>query len=555
MMTNKLRVILPATAALTLVVAIVIALWMVGSASGEREKFSSLEFAPRDAEVFLAVNTDPTSLQWLAVAGALDDLNAKDPVRREIDEALAEFDMEWDRDITPVAGDEAFFSMPDIDDSDTWTAGILIRDSKKAKETFDALNEDEVTLEEEEYEGVTVYIERSSFGSFGSDVEIPGTAIAFMDELIVLGSSSDEAKAVIDVVQGRAESAGENERLKEFRSYQEGDFLVWGYADLASVWDSLADGYGDLGSFTDTAGVDPDEVVDEIGGLYDRVGFSVSSMNDGFAFDFIALHAPDYEPDDSFVPAEAYDPRLAEMLPASTMFYASVFDVYGQMWEPIKAELGDTALADDMTLDDFLEEIESEIGIDIEADFLALLTGELALAGDLSDFDSDVPDFEIFMLADVESGDTAEDTLVRLGDYLAGEDIILAPRDSGDVTIWELEGERIAWGVRDDRLIVGYPDDAVESAIGIDGGSLADSEDWKRTLELLPVDTVVVGYLSLVRILEEVQRIDGVEEDFRKATDGDLELADLEPVRSLGFGARDLDGGTHFRVLIYMNGP
>ena len=55
--------------------------------------------------------------------------------------------------------------------------------------------------------------------------------------MLAIGATPDDLKAVIDVVQGRAESAESNERLQEFRALQSEDFLVWGYADLAPVWD------------------------------------------------------------------------------------------------------------------------------------------------------------------------------------------------------------------------------------------------------------------------------------------------------------------------------
>ena len=73
------------------------ALWMLGSASGERAKFSSLEIAPQNADVFVAINTDPTSPQWLAVNDSLGAINAKDPIRRAIDEALTEVNLELGR--------------------------------------------------------------------------------------------------------------------------------------------------------------------------------------------------------------------------------------------------------------------------------------------------------------------------------------------------------------------------------------------------------------------------------------------------------------------------
>ena len=80
------------------------ALWLAGSSSGQRERFSSLQIAPSDPAFFMAINTDPTSPQWLAVNDSLDAINAKDPIRQALDDALAEFELDWERDIVPVAG-------------------------------------------------------------------------------------------------------------------------------------------------------------------------------------------------------------------------------------------------------------------------------------------------------------------------------------------------------------------------------------------------------------------------------------------------------------------
>ena len=38
----------------------------------------------------------------------------KTPSAKALDDALAEFELEWERDIVPVAGDEAFIAVPDI---------------------------------------------------------------------------------------------------------------------------------------------------------------------------------------------------------------------------------------------------------------------------------------------------------------------------------------------------------------------------------------------------------------------------------------------------------
>jgi hypothetical protein len=60
---TKAIVALPIVASALIVGIVITLLWMAGSASGERARFSSLEIAPKEADVFVAINTDPTSPQ------------------------------------------------------------------------------------------------------------------------------------------------------------------------------------------------------------------------------------------------------------------------------------------------------------------------------------------------------------------------------------------------------------------------------------------------------------------------------------------------------------
>ena len=238
---TKAIVALPVVASALIVGIVITLLWMAGSVSGERAKFSSLEIAPKDADVFVAINTDPTSPQWLAVNDSLEAINTKDRLRRLIDEALAEINLDWEEDILPVAGDEAFFSVPDISkvEDGGFVAGFRLRDTAGAQEVFNSLRqraEDEgEEFEEEEYEGVTIYYTKDSSSFANSD----DAAVALFGDVLAVGASPDDVKGIIDVVQGRAPSAEENERLQEFREIQKEEFLVWGYADLGSMWDTL----------------------------------------------------------------------------------------------------------------------------------------------------------------------------------------------------------------------------------------------------------------------------------------------------------------------------
>ena len=117
---------LAAVASVAVISTAVLALWLVGSATGDRERFSSLEIAPQDAVFYMAINTDPTSPQWLAVDNVLGTLNAKDPIRKAIDEELAKFDLEFERDILPLAGDEGYLAVTDVETLSANEGGFVI---------------------------------------------------------------------------------------------------------------------------------------------------------------------------------------------------------------------------------------------------------------------------------------------------------------------------------------------------------------------------------------------------------------------------------------------
>lgn len=807
---RKAIVALPVTASVLIVAIVVILLWMAGSASGDRARFSSLEIAPEQADIFLAINTDPTSPQWLAVNGSLDAINAKDPIRRAIDEALAEVNLDWEEDILPVAGDEAFFSVPDISkagDEGGFVAGFRIRDTSKAGEVFDELRaraeEDGEEFTEEEYEGVTIYYTEGGDSLVGSDAG----AVALFEDVLAVGASPDDVQGVIDVVQGRSPSAEGNERLQEFREAQKEDFLTWGYADLGNMWDTLEEGlatglgsdggfggfesdappmvtpapipapetdfripsfdadyrvedgalhvteritvdFGDTpkhGIFRDISTrvtydflydadvtiefvsvtrdgapeqfeetavggdyhqvkigdpdatisgqhtyeiqylatgaviptevtdpepfepesfyeivwnvtgdgwgvpieaasatvtipdtflsanctVEPDpipvagfnrcldtqeglqtirfesdgpvepgsglafyvkgagrisapppalvpndlfpdiseqpeeptfpidfnseELIDELRGTYDRVGFSVSATGDRFALDLTVLHAPGFDPKYPTEPTQVFDSHFAGSVPADTMFFFAGYDIYGQA-KGLSDYLDKFGPPGSQEGDDFLGDFEDTTGLDLVEDVLSLLTGEYAVAGNVSDFEDEPPDFTVLGLMDVNDAVKAQDSLDAVGEFLEDEGVV-SIEDSGDIQRWEFledaEIEGVGVTIDGNALIAGYPEGAVQDYVDGFDNSLADTEDWKRTLGLLPQDTTSIGFISLARIFEELRETEA-EESFNESTNGELTLEDLGAIRSVAFATTFRDNGFGMHLVLFM---
>jgi Protein of unknown function (DUF3352) len=210
-------------------------------------------------------------------------------------------------------------------------------------------------------------------------------------------------------------------------------------------------------------------------------------------------------------------------------------------------------LPDGATLDDFIKTFADETGLNLEDDILALLTGEYAIAGDVSDLDQDSPQFSFLAMLDVADADRAQQSLESLGDYLEGEDVVGIDKNER-IQRWTIQGsdaaEVVGITVSGDSLIAGYPDSVAEDAASGLDESLGETNDWKRTMDLLPSDTTSVGFVSVSRILEEVRKMDTAERSFEESTNGELTLGDLTPVRSVGYATTAIEGGYGARFVV-----
>jgi hypothetical protein len=207
------------------------------------------------------------------------------------------------------------------------------------------------------------------------------------------------------------------------------------------------------------------------------------------------------------------------------------------------------------TLEEAIAEFEQDVGFDLEDDLLSLMTGEFAVALNASDFEADEPDIDVIGMLDVTDAARVEESLGLLADYIEREEgWQIDPADEAGIhRMVEGPGSNnvVAWTVTDDGLAVGYPDSPVELfAAGPGGPSLAESDDWQEMMALLPEQKTFVGYVSLSRLIKEIRRTEGTEQDFAEFTDGDVTFDDLEPIRSVGFATANVEGGLQFRIAV-----
>jgi len=549
---------------LSVISAVVGALWFLGSSSGQRDRFSTLQIVPEDVVFYMAINTEPSSAQWIAVNDVLDTLNVKAPLLEALDEALAEVDLEWERDILPLAGDEAYFALTDIEGLEQgrgWVMAFHIRDPQRAEEIFldlatKAEEEEWRTLLEEEYEGETIYHLESDVDDFDSDfgaTTVGEGSVAFVGDVFVIGYSRDDVKQVIDVIHGRAPSAEGNERLQELRARQEDEFLFWGYFDLAETWDAFEELIETEGSVPD---FDVEQSLEEARANADRLSFSVSARRNGLVLDSFVYRDPEAEPAETSGFATAFDSRYAKMVQADTLVFMAGYDPFNAVYLPFRDAIAETKLEPEhgQTVEETIDEFEQEIGFDFEDDLISLMTGEFAFALNASDLDSDEPEIDLLALFDVTDPGTIEETMNRFGDYFEQQELLITEQSEREgVYRWaEHRGSEkaAAWAVTKESLIVGYPASSVEDFLAGVSQSLADSPDWKRTMDLLPDGKTFVGYVSLSRLLEEIRETGDTGQQFVEATEGEVTFDDLMRIRSLGIATTLVDNGSGFHMVI-----
>lgn len=625
--------------------AVVLALWVAGSAANEREPFSTVRLVPAGTDLYIAINTEPATSQWIAFAHVLNSISVEDTLRDAWNDLLADEDIRWDSDIVSLLGDEAFLAITDfgaIEDGSGIVAGFEIRSERKARDLFLRLADDVDEILDVEYQGETIfYTEAGPFdsGFFGLIDEVSSTdpaevrdngAIAFVDNVALIGATRGDVQGVIDVMQGRSPSIADDARFVELQAQQTDDFLLWGYVDFSSAWDLVEEILIENGDET----FDTDRFMDQLRENADRMTYSVSSRRDGFLIDVSLLRAPGVPADNDYALSTVFESHYAEQVPADTLAFIAGYDLYNQFYvpgfdaiagldvnlsDPYCSDLGgitsigpvsldpvddpilrpfvdefgfidedaffawvdevDARFTDEdgrydfegyldyidelyeqacaetaQTIEEALEELEDDLGFDLENDLLSLMTGEFAVVLNASGFDQDEPDINVLGLLDITGAARVRESMELIGQYLEREeDWLLLDPDEDDISrLIEFRGDgTIAWNVSNDTLSVSFPDGPVEGFVrGLDGESLADSEDWQQLMALLPEEKTFVAYLSLARIIEEIREIEDAENELSDASDGEITFDDLLPIRSLGIATTPVDGGWAIRIAI-----
>lgn len=454
-------------------------LFRAGSAS--EVNLTSASLVPEDASVFIGINTDLDSSQWVAAFRLAKKLGAEDPEQDLIDSAN-DSGLDWEREVRPFLGGDAAFFITGLGDGSAvfgdegapFRGGVVL----KARNASAALG-----VLRDRAEDAGVRFKRVEFGSGSYEAADDGSLfMAIFTEHLVVTADERSLRDVIDVTQGRKGSLADSIAFRDVRDSITRNFIAFSYYDPSRMLGhspELKDALKDAGF--------------NMEGAAPYAGAITAEKN---AFAFQQAMPGSGDPPAAMQPGES---RLAQRVPARTVLFVSTRGVAG-MWEnapdggsldgllpPFGLPFGGVA---DPLEGAELPDINRE---DVDA-LMALLTGETAVAlWDASGFDA-----EGALLAEVSDGARARELALKL--LAGGSPEPATEREVNGTTVAEIDGTAVA--VVDGVLIVGTSD-AVEAILEGPREKLAESIAFQDAIARLPTPTGSFLFLNFAPLLED----------------------------------------------------
>ena len=479
------------TVALAAAGAVVAAGVLFTSSRASNVNLTSAGLAPADAGVYVALNTDLASSQWVEAFKLSERLGAENP-EDELKDGAEESGLDWDDDIAPFLGGNAAIYVKGLDIDSVSASGAVILRAKDAKRAMDVIEDEMGSFDEEKYHGV----EYLSLGFDGY--------VARIDDHLVIAFDEESIEEVIDVHQGRTPSLASVDDFQRLRDELTGNFLAFVYVDASSLFgDFLMD--------------DPAlKVALEQSGASDMVmrpaAWVIGAKAGGFEFQAASIG-------DGGKVSRMIEPRttrFAALVPGETAIFFSTTGI-AQTWESMLDESRDEidqALRESSpydSLDEMLEEAGAELGIESIEDLIALLEGETAVAAWFPRGNTDEP--EVVVLAEVNEA-VARPVIEQIIREGAAGPVTRSRIGNVDMTVAEDEdGEPLAYAFKDGYLAIGTPG-AVEGVLKMGSGdpSLAELQRYRDAVAQMPTALGTFGFFNLAALLR-LEEAPGIPEE------------------------------------------
>lgn len=473
---------------------------------------TTARLAAADTELYICVK--PNLFQAYSFK-KLQEIYQSNP---ETQKALEKFNQEiknemnigFDDDIKPWLGKEMAFIMPKM----TEEHGILLIESKddaKAAMFIQKLTEEQ-NPRQEIYHDITV-------------TNADGMMAALVDGFVMISDDENLFHAMIDRKLGESSNNLEdNADYKKIAASLPWNRSVLGYLNINEMSNHLKQNNYYSGM--------PMQSLD----VYRCMGIALSTENNGFRYDYIMTcnKVPAYMVDRPNQKEEAK--AVLNMFPDDTIGFVrssnlinTVQEQYQDYYQMLGGEMG-------------ISEIENELGIDFEKDFLDKLRGDIAMAimpPKESFFgESNIPVSGMLLLG-VKDQQYAKDVIEDLVNFVEENQGTVDQQQVNGMACYSFiddysEENIFTIGIRDNLAILGSSADATKSVSKTSNGGVSKQLTYQKTFDMLPKSWEPQLYIDIERLINllPVEDMNSEEKEM---------MALLKPIKSIAMASAAID--------------
>jgi hypothetical protein len=487
-----------------IVVVVVVLLLLRGmSRPGE----VTARYLPANTQVYISVNLRPGSEQMGLARKVIDRLQTDDFLDRRddlLDEAEDETGIHFLDDVTSWIGSDVSLALLDAGpDRLEWILLAQVNDRESAVDFI----EDLADFLEGELNTEFVADRRS-----GVDLWVAGEdlAVALTGEYMLMADSEDTIDEMLDNLESPpSRPLGDSPEFLAARESLPAERVMFMFVQAEDVLETLVDA---VGLYEE----EEEEVLRQAQrNTPEYVAASASFVDNGIRFELVGE-----TPSRAFTLDGVNGLNSPEALPIDTLVLFSAVGV-DQAWEELRDSIENLDPDSQNDFEGFLEDVEDELGVDLERDVIDALTGEVAFAllpSDLGGLLGGGPAsgvVEGLLLAGVRDARSIMNALDTFADALEDEGFDIDRDSLGEYEVVTTRADDFPGGayqpgyiVTEEWAVVGSNVDGLEAfyeAVSGETDTLGSKAEFRELIEAVPEPLHYLVYADIAGVLEMVE--------------------------------------------------
>ena len=514
---TRRTILLLAGGALLIVAAVVVVVVVLLLLRGmSRPGEVTARFLPANTQVYISVNLRPGPEQMGLARKVIDRLQTDDFLDRRgdlLDDAEDETGIHFLDDVTSWIGTDVSLALLDAGpDRLEWVLLAQVNDRESAADFIYDLAD----FLEGELNTEFVADRRRGVDLWVTDEDL---AVALTGEYMLMADSEDTIDEMLDNLESPpSRPLGDSRAFLEARESLPAERVMFMFVQAADVLETLMDA---VGLYEE----EEEEVLRQAQrNTPEYVAASASFVDNGIRFELVGD-----TPSRAFTLDGVNRLNSPEALPMDTLVLFSAVGV-DQAWEELRDSIENLDPDSQNDFEGFLEDVEDELGVDLERDVIDALTGEVAVAllpSDLGGFLGGGPAsgvVEGLLLAGVRDARSIMNALDTFADALEDEGFDIDRDSLGEYEVVTTRADDILGGdyepgyvVTEEWAVVGSNIGGLEAfyeAVSGEAGTLGSKAEFRELAEAAPEPLHYLLYTDIAGVLEMVE--DALDDDTAK---------------------------------------